>query len=85
MAHHDPAEKIAQRRGSGVVATGLLTFIGNKIVPLHHGAKLQPIKRSALDRGDRALGLTLFARPALSKLPCRDLFEVRFNFEHFFS
>src|SRR5262249_20454204 len=70
MAHHDPTKEIAQWRRSGVVPTGLVTFVGNKIVPFHHGAELQSMKRFGLDRGDRALGLALFACPALGELTC---------------
>jgi hypothetical protein len=42
------------------------------------------MERFALDRSYRALGLALPARPALGELPCRDLFEVTFDFKHFF-
>src|SRR5262249_34409747 len=40
VAHHDPTEEIAQWRRSGVVPTGLVTFVGNKIMSFHHGAEL---------------------------------------------
>src|SRR5262245_6434129 len=40
VAHHDPAEEITQWRGSGVVPADLVTFVGNKIMPFHHGAEL---------------------------------------------
>src|SRR5215472_6786323 len=69
VAHHNSAEEITQRCGSGVVATGFVTFVGNKIMTFHHGAELQSMKRSALDRSNRPLGLALFAGPALGELP----------------
>jgi hypothetical protein len=84
MAHHDPAKEIAERRRPGIVTAGLLAFVRNKVVPFDHGAELQAMERFGLDRGDGALGLTLPTRPALGKLPCCDLFEVGFDFEHYF-
>jgi hypothetical protein len=76
VAHHDPAEEISQGCRAGIVTAALLTFIRNKIVAFNHGAKLQPVKRLALYRGHRPLGLALFARSTLGKLPCGDFFEA---------
>jgi len=41
------------------------------------------MKRFALNRRDRALRFALFSRAALGELPRGDLFEIRFDLEHF--
>ncbi len=65
------------------MTAGLVAFVGNKVMSLHHGAKLQAMKRFALNRRDRALRFALFSRAALGELPRGYLFEIRFDFEHF--
>src|SRR2546427_11907696 len=82
MAHHDAGEKVAQGRRSGIMTAGFIALIRNKAVPLDRRAKLQPMKRLAVNRRDGPLRLALFARPALGQLPRGDSFEVRLDFEH---